>query len=57
MNDPIMLAITLEVQTSGEAPAEELAWLLNLIRCELATAKGWKGKVRRVQFDRSPARL
>lgn len=53
MNNPVKLAILLEVETDGETPAEELAWLLNLIRCELVAAKGWKGKVRQLRFDRS----
>jgi hypothetical protein len=53
MNNQVKVAILLEVETDGETPAEELTWLLNLIRCELVARPNWKGKVRGVRFDRS----
>lgn len=53
-NDPknIKVHIHLEVETDGDTPAEELSWLLNLIRYEMTVRPNWTGKIRRVGFDR-----
>jgi uncharacterized membrane protein len=46
--EPVKLQVVIDLETNGETPAEELGWLLNLIRDELGKASGWKGKIRRV---------
>lgn len=49
--NPIKMHVTLEIETSGETEAEELGWMLNLLRFEMSQwSTNWKGKVRRVQF-------
>jgi hypothetical protein len=46
--EPVKLQVIIDLETSGETHAEELGWLLNLIRYELTHAPNWKGKIRRV---------
>lgn len=47
---PVKLSIVLEVETNGDTDAEELGWMLNLIRFELTHWPRWRGKIRRVLF-------
>ncbi len=48
--DIVKLRLTLDLETNGETDAEELGWILNLLRFELAHWPRWRGKVRRVDI-------
>ncbi len=48
------LTITIEAETSDETPAAEFGWLLTLLRFGLNCRSNWKGKIRRIAFDRTP---
>ena len=46
--EPVKMQVIIDLETSGDTPAEELGWLLNLLRYELGRAPGWRGRIRRV---------
>ena len=47
----VKLQITIELETHGDTEAEELGWILNLLRNELSRARNWKGRVKGVRFS------
>ncbi len=49
--DTTKVRITIDLETDGERPAEELGWILNLLRFELAHWPKWQGKIRRVDLN------
>ncbi len=50
MDNPIKVRITMELETDGQTDAEELGWIVNLLRFELAHWPRWIGKIRRVKM-------
>lgn len=46
----IKLRFTIEVETDGETNAEELGWMLNMLRFELAHWPRWRGRIGRVEL-------
>ena len=50
--------VTLELETHSDTDAEELSWMLNLLRFEMSQwSSHWKGRVRRVQFLPHPPQV
>ncbi len=54
MDTPVKVRLTLELETNGQTHAEELGWILNMLRFELAHWPRWTGKIRRVEMLSSP---
>jgi hypothetical protein len=50
MENNVKVRVTVELETNGETEAEELMYLLNMIRSEIQQHKRWKGKIRRVSL-------
>jgi hypothetical protein len=48
--DTTKVRITIDLETEGETVAEELGWILNLLRFELAHWPKWRGKIRRLDL-------
>lgn len=49
-SESVKLRVTLELEANPLCEAEELGWILNLIRFELSHWPRWRGKIRRVEF-------
>jgi hypothetical protein len=46
----VKVRLTMDLETDGQTDAEELGWILNLLRFELAHWPRWRGKIRRVEM-------
>lgn len=50
--DTIKVRLTIDLETEGETYAEELGWMLNMLRFEVSHWPRWRGKIRRVEVVR-----
>lgn len=53
--DPVNVRVIIDFSTDGETPAEELAWILNLLRFEIAHWPRWNGRIRRIELGPRPS--
>ncbi len=48
----VKLHLTVELETSGDTKVEEFGQLLKMLHFEVAHWPRWRGKLRRIKFDR-----
>lgn len=48
MDTTVKVRLILDVETNGNTSAEELGWLVEMLRFELNHWPRWKGRVRRI---------
>ena len=46
----VTMRVAVDVETGGDTDAEELGWMLNMLREELRRWPRWRGKIRSVQL-------
>jgi len=46
----VTMRLSVDVETGGDTDAEELGWMLNMLRDELRRWPRWRGKIRSVRL-------
>jgi hypothetical protein len=46
----VTMRLSVDVETGGDTEAEELGWMLNMLRDELRRWPHWRAKIRRVEL-------
>jgi hypothetical protein len=49
----VTVRLSVDVETGGDTDAEELGWMLNMLRDELRRWPHWRTKIRGVKFLRT----